>query len=121
MMSDVIGSCYSFSFTAIRRLARNDAYKHLLVKAGALPLLVKMAQKGNLREQAGIIGDLTFTTFLAKSADDKHHVFFSYRLSRKLFPFQSLFSEKNISQCRLLKFLPSILSVKRIDTYSTCK
>ena len=70
-MSDVIGSCYSFSFTAIRRLARNDAYKHLLVKAGALPLLVKMAQKGNLREQAGIIGDLTFTTFLAKSADDK--------------------------------------------------
>ena len=40
-------------FAAIRRLARNDAYQELLMKAGALPLLVKTAQKGNLREQAG--------------------------------------------------------------------
>ena len=56
--------------------------------------------------------DLTFTTLLANSAEDKLVVFFL------TFPRKQ--NKKNISKCRLLKILPRVLSANQstVLTYS---
>ena len=85
---------------------------------------------------------------LANSADNKLVIFFSYLpqetgfdISCKLSPMETICmqcqilfpgkkNKKNISKCRLLKFLPRVLSVNshlefelisRINTYLVCK
>ena len=71
---------------------------------------------------------LTFTTLWADSADDKLMTVFSensiwqfmqivsygdnlYELSNRIF-WKKKKSDKNILKCRLMKFLPSVLSMK---------